>query len=120
MEEGMTYTAEYRAGQVQSQIADVAELVVDIISKHVQKEHIAEDVTKTAVKKCVTEKLLHVPVVGDKHKLLHPVTNRHEHNLAGYDVAMWSVGQNENNEVNSYEGVICIRRPPGSNTCPVG
>ncbi len=97
MENRMTYTAEYRTSQVQTQISQVAELVVDIITKDIQKEHIADNVPNIGVQKSVTEKLRQMPLVGDKHEFLHPVMHRHDHKLTGYNVAMGAVGQKENN-----------------------
>jgi hypothetical protein len=93
----MTYTAENCAGQVQGRIPQVAELVVYIISEDIQEEHIAGNVPDTAVQEGVTEELMQVPIVGDKHEFLHPVMHRHGSKLTGYNMAMWAVGQNKNN-----------------------
>jgi hypothetical protein len=49
----VTYGAKDCTGQIEAQIADVAELIVDIVAEQVQEEHISADVQKRAVKKCV-------------------------------------------------------------------
>jgi hypothetical protein len=45
----MAYTAEYRSAQIKTQIPDITELVVDIITEQIQKEHIADNVHRAAV-----------------------------------------------------------------------
>ncbi len=93
----MTYAAEHRTSHIQSQIPRVAELVIDIIAKDIQKEHIADNVPNTAVQKGVTEKLLQMPIVGDEHESLNLVVNRHLYKLTGYNVAMGTIGEKEKN-----------------------
>ena len=65
----MTYTPEYRAGQIKTQIPDIAELVVDIIAEQIQKEHIADNVHDTAVQKGIAYKLPQIRTKGGEHKL---------------------------------------------------
>ena len=77
----MTYAAEYRSGQVETQITNVAELVVDIIAEHIQKEHIADDMYKSAVQKSVTYKLPQTKFTGGKHKACNPRSQ--------YQTALW-------------------------------
>ena len=45
------------ACQIETQVADVTELVVYVISEKIQKEHIAEKVHQAAVQKGVADKL---------------------------------------------------------------
>ena len=109
----MTYTAEHRAGQVKTQIPDVAELVVDIITEQVQKEHIEEYVQESAVQKRITYKLPQLWPNCGEHKLMHPgpkfqVTCR-----------AYLVFQKKNERIDSYQRVIRVWCLPRPNTCPI-
>jgi hypothetical protein len=52
----------------------MAEPVVNIAAKDVQEEHIADNVSKVAVQKGVTDKLPQSRVPGSKHKAIKPGT----------------------------------------------
>jgi len=53
----MTYSAKYRSSQIETQIANMAEFVVDIIAEQVQKEHIADDVHQPPMQEGVAYEL---------------------------------------------------------------
>ena len=110
----MTYAAEYRSGQIQTQIPKVAELVVDIIAKNIQKEHITDNMPKTTVQKSVSYKLPQTKFTGSKHKVRNPG--------AKCQAPSWGYMQfqRKNNHINKNQCVICVWRPPRSYTCPVG
>jgi len=68
----MAYAAEYRTGQIKAQIPDITELVVDIITEEIQKEHIAGNMHQAAVQKGVAYKLPQLRPNTGEHKMLHP------------------------------------------------
>ena len=72
----MANPCENRSGQIKAQIADVAELIIDIIAKQVQEKHIADDVHKTAVQEGISYKLPHIRLGWSEHKLHSPCSKR--------------------------------------------
>ncbi len=61
MQQGEAHAAEDGACQVKDDIAEVAQLVVDIGPEQVQKEHVADDVQNAAVQKGIRQKLPVMP-----------------------------------------------------------
>ena len=101
----MTYTAEDSSCQIETNITYMAEPVVDVVSEHIQKEHISRDMSETAVKKCVSYKLSQTRPGRDKHK----TTKR----LNRVSKQPWH--REKNQYINDYDCVIGVRRPPGPN-----
>ena len=88
----MTNSGENPSHQVKAQIANMPNLIVDIIAKQIQKEHIEEDVPKVAVKECVSYKLPQRWVSRSEHKLLGPVVDWHDLKLTSHNSTMRAIG----------------------------
>ena len=94
----------------------MTELVVDIIAEQVQKEHIADDVHKAGVQKGVADKLpkKHIPGPGIEHELTGPIPKIFRLTSVPF---MGEIAQQKNKHIDSYQGVIRIRRSSRLNTC---
>ena len=101
----MSDGAEDGAGQIETQIADITEFVVYVISEKIQKEHIPEQVHKTAMQKGIADKLPRLRPCGCEHES--------SENLL---VGEWcNKGQRKDENVNRYKRVVRVRSPPRAN-----
>ena len=107
-DECMAYRAKNRTGEIKTQIAEMAEPVVDVVAEQIQEEHISDDVHKRAVEKSVTYKLPQMRVNGREHKLRYPGSK-------GKVMCVWVyvVLQKKNKDIGGYQGVICVRSSAG-------
>ena len=83
VEQHVSEAAEDGAGEIESDVSEMSELVVDVVSEHIQKKHIADDVHKSAVQKSVTYKLPDTKFTGSKHEVRNPASER-QTTLWGY------------------------------------
>ncbi len=104
----MACRTEDRAGEIKAQIAEMAELVVDVVAEQVQKEHISDDVHKRAMKKSVAYKLPQMRVSGREHKLRYPGSRGKV-----MCVRVYVVLEKKDGDVGGYEGVIRVRSSAG-------
>ena len=114
-EESMACAGKDSTGKVETDVSDVAELIVDVIAEEVEKEHISDDVHKSAVEKGITNELPHLRTNGIQHKVPDPGAKA---DAAGDGVN--TVLGKEDETVDGNEGIICIRCPPGPNACSQG
>jgi hypothetical protein len=107
----MTDRAEHRARQVKTSVAEMAEFIVYVIAEYIQKEHVAENMQKTAVQKSVCYELPQKRVSRRENKLLRPGPQNIPCPLIG------PVAQQKHNHVYGYDGVIGVWCPGRPDTC---
>jgi hypothetical protein len=107
----MTDRAEHRASQVKTNVAEIAELIVDVIAEYIQKEHVAENMPETAVQKSVCYELPQKRMRWRENKLLRPWSQ----NIPRLSVG--PVSQQKYDYIYGYEGIIGIGRSGWPDAC---
>jgi len=101
--------AENGSCKIKAQVPDVAKPVVYVISEHIQKVHISEDMADTAVQKCVSYELPQEWVCRREHIVVCPLVQA----LPAADI-----GYEKNEHIDDNQCVIRVWRAPRPNTCP--
>jgi len=87
----------------------MSEPVVYVISEHIQKVHISEDMSDTSMQKCISYELPQEGVCRRKHIAVCPSLR---------DVLSADVGYKKDNHIDDNQCVIRIWCAPRSNICP--
>lgn len=104
--EGMSYCACDGPSEIKQQVAEVSELVVDIVAEKIKEEHITEYVHRAAVQEGVGNKLPEVWFDGSEHKSLKKF----------FAACGQQVRGGENDGIYGDECVIYVGCPPRTNT----
>jgi len=95
----MAKGGENGTGEIEAYVADIAELIINIVAEKIQKEHIAKNVEEVGMKEGVGYELPKFRVGGPEHEIIYD----------GFGCAgLEGIGENEYNYICQNEKIIGV------------
>ena len=108
VEDGMAQACEDGACEVQTEVADIAQLVVYIVAENEQEVHIAEDVHDASVEEGIGDELPDMRSDGGEHEHVRPCPEGFFGPDAGYLNNAGGIGEDEDDDVDDDKRIVGI------------